>query len=219
MTFTELVKEEILNEKVWDLKSTLKQEEQLKRVYVREAFLKSGSISDPSGKYHLEIVFKQKEKAGEILDILKQNDLNFKIIERRKSYVLYLKSGEEISNFLAFIGASNAVLRFEEARVVRQTRENVNRKVNCETANLEKTVNASIKQVEAIEYLKKIGKFDELEDGLKEIAMLRYENPEASLDTISKLLSTPISKSGANHRLSKIIKIAEEYKKSRNKNE
>lgn len=212
MSFSQELKEEIEKLKVWDNKSNLKQEEQLQRICVREAFLQSGSMTEPEKQYHLEIVFKHKKKAEEILQILNDNGFNFRMIERRKKYVLYIKEGEEISNFLAFIGASSSVLRFEEIRVVRQMRGHVNRKVNCETSNLEKTVNASIKQVQAIEYLKKIGKFDELDDNIKEIANLRYENPDLSIDSLSKMLQTPISKSGANHRIAKILQIAEEYK-------
>ena len=215
MSFSQELKEEIEKLKVWDNKSNLKQEEQLQRVYVREAFLQNGSMTDPAKQYHLEIVFKQKKKAEEILQILKDYGFNFRMLERRKKHVLYIKEGEEISNFLAFIGASNSVLRFEEIRVVRQMRGHVNRKVNCETANLEKTVNASIKQAQAIEYLKKIGKFDELDDNVKEIANLRCQNPDLSIEGLSKMLQTPISKSGANHRMAKILQIAEECKKER----
>lgn len=215
MPFSQDLKEEIEKLKVWNNKSNLKQEEQLQRVCVREAFLQNGSMSDPAKQYHLEIVFEQNNKAEEILQILKENGFKFRMIKRRKKYVLYLKEGEEISNFLAFIGASHSVLRFEEIRVVRQMRGHVNRKVNCETANLEKTVNASIKQVEAIEYLKKIGKFDDLDENVKEIANLRCKNPELSIDGLAKMLKTPISKSGANHRIEKILQISEEYKKEK----
>ena len=107
------------------------------------------------------------------------------------------------------------MLRFEEIRVVRQMRGDVNRKVNCETANLSKTVNASVKQLEAIEYLKRIGKFDELDVHVKDIANLRYENPDISLENLAKMLQNPISKSGANHRIAKIMQLAEELKKER----
>ena len=214
-TFSKEIKEEIEKLKVWDNKSNLKQEEQLQRVCVREAFLKSGSIADPEKQYHLEIVFKQKKKAEEILQILQENGFKFRMLKRRERYVLYIKEGEDISNFLAFIGASHSMLRFEEIRVVRQMRGHVNRKVNCETANLSKTVNASVKQLEAIEYLKQIGKFDELDDNIKEIANLRYENPDISLENLAKMLQNPISKSGANHRIAKIMQLAEELKKER----
>ena len=126
---------------------------------------------------------------------------------------IYIKEGEEISKFLALIGATKSVLSFEEIRVVRETRNNVNRLVNCETANLNKIVNASIKQVEAIKFLKKMKKFDTMPKYLIEIAELRLENPEIGLKDLGKMLENPIGKSGVNHRLKKIQEYAEEIKK------
>lgn len=211
-SFSAEVKSEIMKLKVWDSKSNLKQEEQLQRVCVREAFLQAGSITDPIKQYHLEIVFKSQEKAEEILQISQKNGIPFRMIERRGNYILYLKEGQAISNFLAFIGASSSVLRFEEIRVVRQMKGEVNRKVNCEAANLAKTVKASVEQLEAINFLKQTGNFEKLEPGLQEIARLRYENPDASLENLAKMLSSPISKSGAKHRLVKIMEVAKECK-------
>ena len=172
--------------------------------------MKDGSMSDPNREYHLEIVFKKKTKCQEILDILIQYNINAKYIKRRRDNILYLKDGEDISSFLAFIGASASVLRFEEIRVVRDMRNLVNRKVNCETANLSKTVNAALEQINAIQILKQKDKFKDLDDNLKEIAVLRIENPELGLEALGKMLENPISKSGANHRLKKIIQIANE---------
>ena len=113
------------------------------------------------------------------------------------------------------MGASSAVLKFEEIRVIKDTRNNVNRLVNCETANLNKTVNAAVTQINAIKFLKENKKFDELSDNLKEIANIRLKNPDANLIELGKMLSVPIGKSGVNHRLSKICKIAEELKNSK----
>ena len=210
MSFSSEVREEIEKLKVWDNKSNLKQEDQLARVCVREAFLQSGSLSDPNKEYHLEIATKTKKKANEILEILVQNGIKAKIIKRRDKYIVYLKEGEDISNCLAFIGASSSVLRFEEIRVMREMRNQINRKVNCETANLTKTVNASYEQVKAINKVKKTKYWKELEDGVKKIAELRLENPETSIEALGKKLNPPISKSGANHRLRKIMEIAKE---------
>ena len=131
-------------------------------------------------------------------------------IEKKNGYALYTKDGDEISKFLALIGANSSVLKFEEVRVYRDIRNNVNRKVNCETANLNKVLNASVEQINAIKKLKENGKFENMEDGLKEIANLRLENPDMSLIELGKKLSTPIGKSGVNYRLKKIVKLAEE---------
>ena len=210
MSFSSEVKEEISKLKVWDNKSNMPQKEQIDRVYVREAFYQAGSMSDPNKEYHLEIVLKKKIKAEKVIDILLQYNIKAKLIKRRTNYIVYLKEGEEIAKILAFMGANVSVLRFEEIRVVRDIRNSINRKVNCETANLTKTVNAAIEQIKAIETLKKSGKFEELDSNLKEIAIARIENPELGLEALGKLLTNPISKSGVNHRLKKIIQISKE---------
>ena len=126
---------------------------------------------------------------------------------------LYLKDGEEISKLLAFIGANKAVLKFEEIRVLRDMRNNVNRIVNCETANLNKTINAALKQIEDIKFIKKMNKFNELSEGLQEIANLRLENSDISLVELGKLLNNPIGKSGVNYRLKCISQFADELRK------
>lgn len=210
MSFSGIVRNEIEKQKVWDAKSTLKQDEQIARICVREAFLQNGAVSDPNKEYHLEMAFKTKRKADEIRDILVSNEINAKIIKRRDQYIVYLKEGEDISNCLAFIGANSSVLRFEETRVIKEMKNQVNRKVNCETANLTKTVNASYEQIKAINKVKKTKRWKELEDGVREIANLRLENPEMSIEALGKMLTPPISKSGANHRLKKIMEIAKE---------
>lgn len=175
----------------------------LKKAYIRGNFLGAGSINNPKNKYHLEIIFSSIENAQLTLNLLKEYEINAKSLEK----TIYIKDGEEISNFLAFIGANSAVLKFEEIRVIREMKNNVNRLVNCETANLNKTINASVKQLEIIKKLKKSGKFNNLPEELKEIALLREENPEATLDELGKMLTKPIGKSSVNHRFKKI----EEY--------
>lgn len=141
-------------------------------------------------------------------EILKILGVNVKEIELKNKYSIYIKEGEEISKILAVIGASKAVLKFEDIRIKREMRGKVNRLVNCETANLNKTINASIEQIAAIKKLKKEGKFNKLNDNLKEIANLRIENPDMSLIELGKLLKEPVGKSGVNYRLKKIIEIA-----------
>lgn len=183
------------------------QEDDEQKAFIRGAFLGGGSINNPKNKYHLEIILKNLETAEKIIKIVHKYDINFKILNSNKSnkYSIYLKDGEDISKFLAFIGASKAVIKFEEIRVYRDMRNNVNRLVNCETANLSKTVDAAIKQIEIINKLKENGKFNELPENLKELANLRIKNPEASLIELGKMLKEPIGKSGVNYRMKKIL--------------
>lgn len=185
--------------------------EEEKKALIRGIFLGSGSINDPTKKYHLEILLNDKDAAQYIQNILKSFNIKAKILEMNNT--IYIKEGEEISKFLAFIGAQKSVLKYEEIRVMREIRNNVNRQVNCETANLNKTISASVMQIEAINYLKKVKKYEELPTGLQEIAELRLEYPEMSLKDLGSLLENPLGKSGVNHRLKKIIEIADEAKK------
>ena len=188
------------------------EKENLKKAFIRGSFLGSGSINDPKKKYHIEISLENKEYANILKNILNEFNIIFKELERKSSYSLYSKDGEEISKFLALIGASKAVINFEEIRVIRDIRNNVNRKVNCETANLNKTVNAAVRQIEDIIFIYNSKAEDKLSDSLKEIANLRMENPDISLVELGKLLKEPIGKSGVNHRLKKIQEIANELR-------
>ena len=186
------------------------------RAVLRGAFMASGAVNNPNKKYHLEVLLSSKENAKYINYITEKFGINTKIIKREKAYAVYLKDGEAISEFLAVIGANKAVLDFEEVRVVRQMKNNVNRVVNCETANLNKIINVSVSQIEDIKYLIKKKKFDELPSGLKEIAKIRLENPDLSLSQMGELLENPIGKSGVNHRMKKISEIAEEVRREEN---
>lgn len=182
-----------------------------RKALLRGLFLGSGSINDPNKKYHLEILLREKDVSMYIQNILKQDGINVKILESNNT--IYIKEGEEISKFLAYIGAPKAVLKFEDVRVMKDIRNNVNRQVNCETANLNKTVEAAVIQIDAIKFLQKMKKFDELQDSLKEIATLRVEYPESSLKELGEMLESPIGKSGVNHRLKKIVEFAEDVKR------
>lgn len=159
---------------------------------VRGAFLGGGSINNPENKYHLEMAFSLEENAKYIANILKNYEIECKILNKIHCYSLYSKEGETISNLLAFIGASSSVLKFEEIRVVRDMRNNVNRLVNCETANLNKIINASLKQIEDIKLIKEKNKFKNLSKNLQEIAELRLKNPEASLIELGNMLEVPV---------------------------
>lgn len=174
------------------------------KAIIRGAFLGSGSLNNPQNKYHLEILFSTQNNLKYISKLLEKYSITTKKLIRKNGYSLYIKDGEEISKFLALIGANLAVLKFEEIRVLRDIKNNVNRKVNCETANLSKTISASVKQIETIKRIQKEGKFENLSDNLKEIAILRLENPDASLIELGKMLKNPIGKSGVNHRLKQL---------------
>ena len=172
----------------------------------------AGSITNPKNKYHLEIVFWKEEYAKQIEIILKHFNINSKMITRGNKFILYIKDGEDISNFLALIGAKKAVLKFEDTRIIRDVRNNVNRIVNCETANLNKVIKTSVKQIEAIKLIKKKNKFNKLSDKEKELANLRIQNPAATLLELGKMLKPAIGKSGVNHRMKAIEALAEEIK-------
>lgn len=186
---------------------TEEKQENLKSVF-RGLFLGAGSINNPERKYHLEIVLSNMENMEKIVKILDIFNIKAKTLENKNKYSIYIKESEEISKFLALIGASKAVLKFEDIRIQKEMRGKVNRLVNCETANINKTINASIEQIEAIEKIQKAGKFNKLDDNLKEIAILRLENPDMSLIDLGKKLKNPIGKSGVNYRLKKILEIS-----------
>ncbi len=191
----------------------LKNDENLDKSLIRGVFLGSGYISNPEKKYHLEINFSEKENLNNICELLFRYNISTKKMKKENSYSLYIKEGEEISKFLAFIGANSSVLKFEENRVIRETRNNVNRLINCETANFTKTIKAGNKQIEDINFIKSKKKFGELPENLKIVANIRLKHPDASLTELVDLLGNTISKSGVSHRLSAISKFADELRK------
>ena len=184
--------------------------EEFLKAILRGTFLGAGSINNPESKYHLEIILSTQRNMETIINILATFGIEAKKLERKSGCSIYIKDGEQISNLLALIGSNKGVLKFEEIRVLKDIKNNVNRKVNYETANLNKTVNAAVKQINAINELKKKGKFKNLPNSLKEIAEVRLENPDASLAELGQMLSTPIGKSGVNHRLNKIMELVNE---------
>lgn len=179
-----------------------------KRAIVRGTFLGAGSINNPSRTYHLEINLSTKNNMEFLDEILKQCNIRCKKLENNNS--IYLKDGEEISAIIALFGASSSVLKFEDIRVQKEMNGKVNRIVNCQSANLNKTLNASVEQIDAIRRLQQSNKFNNLDDNLKEIALLRLEYPDMSLVELGKKLKEPLGKSGVNYRLKRIIKIAED---------
>ncbi len=186
------------------LKLEGKQKEENLRAIVRGAFMGAGSINNPEKEYHLEVDLGSESNLKTIIQILQQLGMLAKTFQTS----IYLKEGEAISRFLALIGANKAVMRFEDIRIQKEMRGKVNRLVNCETANLNKTINASIEQIAAIKKLQETGKFQKLDENLKEIAVLRLENPNMPLVELGKKLKEPVGKSGVNYRLKKIVEIA-----------
>lgn len=180
-----------------------------KRAYIRGAFLGGGSVSDPEKGYHLEFITHSEEYGNSLKELINEFGLESKLIDRKSNHIVYLKEGDQIVDLLNIIGAHKALLDFENVRIVKQMRNDVNRLVNCETANLNKTVNAAMKQVQDINLIKSVVGLGALPDGLSELAELRLEQPEASLKELGEMLDPPVGKSGVNHRFKKIHKFAE----------
>lgn len=181
-----------------------------RRAYLRGAFLGGGSVNKPEGDYHLELVTGNLDFAKTLVRLMKYFSLPVGMTERKNDYIVYLKDGDAIIDFLRQIGAHNALLTFENVRVVKDMRNQVNRLVNCETANLQKTVNAAVRQVKCIELIARRKGLDKLPPSLLVAAKLRMTHPEATLQELVDAMDGRISKSGMNHRLRKIEQIAME---------
>lgn len=180
-----------------------------KRAYIRGAFVCIGYISDPEKNYHLEFTNLSFKQAENLRDIINFFEIGAKILEKKESYIVYIKEGEQIVDLLNIIEAHQSLLELENIRIIKDVRNNINRIVNCETANLNKIVSNGIKQKEDIEFIKNEIGLDTLPKQLKDIAKLRLNHPDISLKELGEMLNPTISKSGVNHRLKKINKIAE----------
>ena len=181
-----------------------------RRAFIRGAFLASGSISDPQKSYHFEIVCYMRDQAEQIREIINSYDMDAKIITRKKYFVVYVKESEQIADLLKVMGAYRKVLDLEDLRVLKDVRNNVNRKVNCETANSLKTVEAAQGQIDAILKIRDTMGMEALPENLRIVANVRLENPDVALQELGTLFDPPLSKSCVNHRLRKIREIAEE---------
>ena len=186
-----------------------------RRAFLRGAFQASGSMSDPSKSYHFEIVCDSQAAAGQIQEIMDGFGLDAKIVQRKKAYVVYLKEGSRIVDVLNVMEAHVALMELENVRILKEMRNSVNRKVNCETANINKTVSAAVKQVEDITYLRDTVGFEHLPDNLAEAALARLEHPDATLKELGETLDPPVGKSGINHRLRRLSEMAEKVKQER----
>lgn len=180
-----------------------------KRAFIRGAFMAAGSISDPNKSYHFEIVCHTMEQAMQLQQLIGSFDADAKIVERKERFVLYLKEGSQIVDMLNVMEAYVALMQLENVRILKEMRNSVNRKVNCETANINKTVNAAVKQLEDIRKIQSVIGFDDLPGPLAEMAQVRLEHPEATLKELGTFLDPPVGKSGVNHRLRKLAEMAE----------
>ncbi len=197
---------------VIDDKGKIKEKECCMKAFLRGVFLGTGSIATPENANHLEIVLNNVENANFINSILHELGVNAKIIKRKKSTVLYLKDSEEISKFLIIVGSSISVLSYEQTRVMKEYRNDMNRKINCEVANMDKVATAASNQLNDIMLIKSKNRFMELSKELQDVALLREKNPEASLEKIGEMLESRLSKAGVSHRFKKIKQIADELR-------
>ncbi|MGM8366055.1 DNA-binding protein WhiA [Virgibacillus sp. W0181] len=185
-----------------------------KRAYLRGAFLAGGSVNNPeTSSYHLEIFNLYEDHNLSLSHLLNDFDLRSRVLQRKNGFIVYMKEAEKITEFLSIVGAHNALFKFEDVRIVRDMRNSVNRLVNCETANLNKTIGAALRQVENIQYIEHTAGLEILPEKLREIADVRVKHPDVTLKELGELVSSgKISKSGVNHRLKKIDEIAEQLR-------
>ncbi|QHT58905.1 DNA-binding protein WhiA [Paenibacillus lycopersici] len=184
-----------------------------KRSYLRGAFLAGGSVNNPEGSsYHLEIATMYEEHCQALVELANKFDLNARCIERKKGFIFYMKEGEKIIELLSIIGAHQALFKFEDVRIMRDMRNSVNRIVNCETANLNKTIGAAVRQIDNIKLLEREIGLESLPEKLREVAHIRLAHPDLNLTEVGEMLKGKVSKSGVNHRLRKIDELAEKIR-------
>ncbi|MCR4955764.1 MAG: DNA-binding protein WhiA [Lachnospiraceae bacterium] len=183
-----------------------------KRAYLRGVFMATGSITDPEKGYHFEVVCGSEKRAEQFIGQMAFFGIEAKTISRKGHLVVYIKEGAQIVDALNVMEAHKALMELENVRILKEVRNSVNRKVNCETANINKTVNAAVKQIEDIEYIKEHMGLDELNPNLYQVATLRLQYPEAPLKELGEMLNPPVGKSGVNHRLRKLSDIASDLR-------
>ncbi len=183
-----------------------------KRAFLRGAYMCVGSMSDPKSSYHLEFVCDTRAQAQQIVTLLSDFEIDSRIIERKKHYVAYIKEGESIVDFLGICEAHVALMNMENDRILKEVSNSVNRRNNCDVANIKKTVNAAARQIEDIEFLRDNYGLDKLSDNLREMALIRLEYPDATLPELGKEFNPPLGKSGVNHRLRKLSELADKYR-------
>ena len=212
MSFSSRVKEELATISRKDFTLKEKTSKMSTKGLIREVFLQSGSISDPEKFYHLEIGFASWKEAESIQRMLEGFGLDAKIVERKGHLIVYLKEGAQIADMLRIMEAPLALMEFENIRIVKEMRNSINRQVNCEAANLGKTISAAVKQVEDINFIcSKVG-LEHIPESLAQTAKIRLEYPEATLKELGELMDPPLGKSGVNHRLKKLSELAEDLR-------
>jgi len=184
-----------------------------RKACLKGIFLAAGSVTDPARSYHLEISCASEYMAGDVRKLVNSFGLKAKVCMRRNRYIVYLKDGEQIADFLGIIGAANQLFKFENVRITKEMRSTANRINNCENANLQKSVNAAQRQIADIRYIKQARGLEFLPEKLRTAAQLRLENPELPLADLAVLFDPPLAKSGLNHRLARLSQIAEELRK------
>lgn len=182
---------------------------------MRGSFLAVGSISAPEKSYHLELSCTEQSMAKKIQNLFVGFEIDAKIVIRKKQYVVYIKEGAQISDALGLMEANVSLMELENIRILKDMRNSVNRKVNCETANLNKTISAAVKQTEDIEYIRQTIGLGKLTPALRQAAEARLNNTEASLVELGKQMNPPVGKSGMNHRLRKLSEIADDLRKNK----
>lgn len=183
-----------------------------KRAFIRGAFLSAGSISDPEKFYHFEIACASMRKAKQLQGLMASFGIEARIVLRKRYFVVYVKEGSQIAELLQIMEAPVALMELENIRIVKEMRNSVNRQVNCETANINKTVSAAVKQMEDIRYIQDTIGLESLPENLQEMARVRLERPEATLKELGEALEPPVGKSGVNHRLRKLSLMAEDLR-------
>ena len=214
-SFSRKVKEELRRIDFTALEKTFKiraDDEKGRREKLRQIFLSNASLTNPQKEYHLEFVFSKEEEGREVEEILRHYSLHPKQGKRGKNRMVYLKDASEIADVLKLLGAVDALMELENARILKEVSENVNRRVNFEAANINRTVKASLKQQEEIQYIEGVLGLDQLEKALQDVAKRRLQYPDASLEELAQGLEPPIGKSGVNHRLRKLARIAKELR-------
>ena len=192
-----------------DVPEALVKKKCCKKAYLRGVFLGAGTISDPEKSYHLDLICSDEVLANDLRKLMGAFGLKARVTARQKKYVVYLKEAEQVADFLNALGAHRHLLEFENVRVVKEVRNQTNRIVNCENANMDKTVNTAARQLASIQKIERLRGLDTLPPKLRDAARLRLEHPEASLEELAGLLDPPLKKSGMNHRLRKIDELAE----------
>lgn len=218
---TRKVKEILMALKLWDdvngmcadmssgVNALLLKKDCCRRAYLRGVYLTIGSMSNPEKGYHLEFVCDKEEQSGHLIGVLAEFGIEAKEVIRKRYHVVYIKDGEAIVDMLNIMGAHVALMELENTRIYKEIRNSINRRVNCEAANINKTVSAATKQVEDILYIKEHMGLDKLPVTLKEMALVRLENPDTALKELGELLDPPVGKSGVNHRLRKLSELAD----------